>query len=45
LRKSVPSKPFAKAAIAASKTAPFRLSIRPIVLYGSFAALLLTNVM
>ena len=45
MRKSVPSKPFAKAPIAASKTAPFRLSIRPIVLYGSFAALLLTNVM
>jgi murein DD-endopeptidase MepM/ murein hydrolase activator NlpD len=45
LRKSVPSKPFAKSPITASKKAPSRLSIRPIVLYGGFAALLLTNVM
>jgi murein DD-endopeptidase MepM/ murein hydrolase activator NlpD len=45
LRKSVPSKPFAKSPITASKKAPLRLSIRPIALYGGFAALLLSNVM
>jgi murein DD-endopeptidase MepM/ murein hydrolase activator NlpD len=45
LRKSVPSKPFAKPAPTASKSQPFRLSVRPIVLYGGFAALLATNVM
>src|SRR5688572_10854103 len=45
LRKSVPSKPFAKPPIPAPKKAPLRLSIRPVVLYGGFAALVLSNVM
>ncbi len=42
MRKSVPSKPFAKPAQKAAKP-PARLSVRPIVLYGGFAALLATN--
>jgi murein DD-endopeptidase MepM/ murein hydrolase activator NlpD len=43
LRKSVPSKPFARPAPVAAKVAPSRLSIRPLILYGGFAALLATN--
>jgi murein DD-endopeptidase MepM/ murein hydrolase activator NlpD len=43
LRKSVPSKPFAKPAKAAPKAPPSRLTIRPLILYGGFAALLATN--
>jgi murein DD-endopeptidase MepM/ murein hydrolase activator NlpD len=42
LRKSVPSKPFAKPAKTAASP-PARLAIRPGVLYGGFAALLATN--
>jgi murein DD-endopeptidase MepM/ murein hydrolase activator NlpD len=45
LRKSVPSKPFAKPAPVPAKVAPTRLTIRPLILYGGFAALLATNVM
>ena len=44
LRKSVPSKPFAKPAPSVSKS-PSRLPIRPAILYGGFAALLTTNVL
>jgi hypothetical protein len=44
LRKSVPSKPFAKPAPKAQKPSP-RLSVRPLILYGGFAALLATNVL
>lgn len=42
MRKSVPSKPFAKPAKTAARP-PARLAIRPAVLYGGFAALLATN--
>jgi murein DD-endopeptidase MepM/ murein hydrolase activator NlpD len=42
LRKSVPSKPFAKLAKAAPKST-FRLAVSPFLLYGGFAALLATN--
>ena len=44
MRKSVPSKPFAKPQQTAAK-APSRLSVRPGFLYGGFAALLATNVL
>jgi murein DD-endopeptidase MepM/ murein hydrolase activator NlpD len=45
LRKRVPSKPFAKSAAAPSKSPVRRLSVRPLVLYSGFAALLATNVL
>ncbi|MBN9346531.1 MAG: hypothetical protein J0I48_10095, partial [Devosia sp.] len=44
MRKSVPSKPFAKPQQTVAK-APSRLSVRPGFLYGGFAALLATNVL
>ncbi|MEO7222438.1 MAG: M23 family metallopeptidase [Devosia sp.] len=43
MRKSVPSKPFAKPAKAAPKAPSSRLTIRPLILYGGFAVLLATN--
>jgi murein DD-endopeptidase MepM/ murein hydrolase activator NlpD len=45
LRKSVPSKPFAKPAKSALQASRSGLNIRPLVLYGGFAALLATNVL
>lgn len=42
LRKSVPSKPFAKPAKTAA-VPPSRVSLPPLLLYGGFAALLATN--
>jgi murein DD-endopeptidase MepM/ murein hydrolase activator NlpD len=44
LRKSVPSKPFAKPAAARAPAPRLRISIRPLIFYSSFAALLATNV-
>lgn len=44
MRKSVPSKPFAKPAAAKAPTPRLRISIRPLIFYSSFAALLATNV-
>ena len=43
MRKSVPSKPFAKSAQTPPKPLP-GLAVRPLVLYGGFAALLATNI-
>jgi murein DD-endopeptidase MepM/ murein hydrolase activator NlpD len=45
LRKSVPSKPFAKSVPARGPSPRFRLTIRPLVFYSGFAALLATNVL
>jgi murein DD-endopeptidase MepM/ murein hydrolase activator NlpD len=42
LRKSVPSKPFAKPTPKAARSTA-RLAVRPLILYGGFAALLATN--
>ena len=42
MRKSVPSKPFAKPTPKAARS-PARLAVRPLILYGGFAALLATN--
>ncbi len=44
LRKSVPSKPFAKPAAQPAPAPQPRLAIRPVVFYGSFAALFATNI-
>lgn len=44
MRKSVPSKPFAKPAQTPPRS-PSRLAVRPLVLYGGFTALLATNVL
>ena len=44
MRKSVPSKPFAKPAQRPPRS-PSRLVVRPLVLYGGFTALLATNVL
>ena len=44
LRKSVPSKPFAKPAVVASKSGSARISISPAMLYGGFTLLLATNI-
>lgn len=43
LRKSVPTKPFAKPVPSPAQAHPARVSIRPLVLYSGFAVLLLTN--
>ena len=45
MRKSVPSKPFAKPAASRPKNPARRLSIRPLFLYSGFAVLLATNVL
>lgn len=45
LRKSVPSKPFAKSVPARAPSLRSRLTIRPLLFYSGFAALLATNVL
>lgn len=45
MRPKVPVKPFGKPAPAARKSPQHRLSVRPVVLYAGFAALLATNVL